>query len=171
VILVQPHYVYIIIFFYSYFTSGKAPCSPPTPSTMIPTNLSNCDTPFVDGKCYSLVNTPLSWTEAQKNCESQGGSLATISNEIQDQHVFNLHFDDYFEYFWIGIEKKNENWRWISGSDPFSYTNWHKNRPTKNACGVIGRSSNLWNDQDCTNSYLSSTVSQSLLNFSHHSSL
>lgn len=96
-----------------------------------------------NGHYYKPVTAPggISWDDAQADAVSQGGYLATIASEAENEFVFSLiedpeywNFDSYVCGPWIGgfqppgTPEPAEGWEWVSG-EPFTYTNWYPDQP------------------------------------------
>ncbi len=101
--------------------------------------------------CYKAVlQSGLNWGNAQAQCEAQGGYLATITSEKENQFIMEL-FEDNPEYWfvdivgnalgpWIGgiqesgAEEPDGGWGWQTGEE-FEYQDWSSHDPD-NCCGV-----------------------------------
>lgn len=84
-----------------------------------------------NGHLYSLIDEPMSWTEAKEYCENLGGYLAVITDE-KEQHFIEdniLKSDTANRMYWIGGIQISGDWTWITG-EPFDYTNWESAEPT-----------------------------------------
>lgn len=84
-----------------------------------------------NGHLYSLIDEPMSWTEAKAYCENLGGYLAVITDE-KEQHFIEekiLQSDTSNRMYWIGGIQNSGEWTWING-EPFEYTNWESAEPT-----------------------------------------
>ena len=79
------------------------------------------------------MDTKLSWNDAEQECQSFGGNLASIPNEATNNFLNNL--GDKQSFKWIGGYDFNTGgeWKWSDGT-PWSYTKWGKNYP-KNSKG------------------------------------
>ena len=86
----------------------------------------------------------ISWDDAQAEAVLQGGYLATMASEEENEFVFSLIDDPEYWSFtayvcgpWIGgfqppgTPEPAEGWEWISG-EPFTYTNWYTGEPNDN---------------------------------------
>ena len=73
------------------------------------------------------MDTKLSWNDAEQECQSFGGNLASIPNEATNNFLNNLREK---RFRWIGGYDFNTGgeWKWSDGS-PWSYTNWNKGYP------------------------------------------
>jgi hypothetical protein len=116
-----------------------------------------------NGHWYKAVSVPsgLSWTSAEKAAEAEGGHLATITNQAENDFVFGLvnngkYFKDYSGP-WLGGSaplsraKPGDGWYWVTG-EPWSYTNWNGS-DLNNSGGIENRLqyngfvTRFWNDE------------------------
>jgi beta-lactamase regulating signal transducer with metallopeptidase domain len=119
-----------------------------------------------NGHWYRVVHVPggLTWDQANKAAQAQGGYLATITSAEENAFVFSLIRDP--RYWngprgpWIGGYQDpgcpvREGWHWITG-EPFAYTKWSPGQPN-DGCGAdetrlefgwgATTISDTWNDQ------------------------
>ena len=89
------------------------------------------------GHSYAVVGTeknsyerPTSFHEAKLECESLGGHLVTISSLKEEQVVYDIAKRAGANWYWIGLEKKDNNWSWIDSSS-YSFKYWAKDAPSK----------------------------------------
>jgi hypothetical protein len=69
---------------------------PPSPCIeMIPFPLSafSCPSGWQEfgGRCYLLVSIGMSWADAEKNCNSKGGHLASVHSSAESTFIHNLN--------------------------------------------------------------------------------
>lgn len=84
-----------------------------------------------NGHYYKVVNESLYWSEAREKCEEEGGYLATITSQEEQNFVADLiEVKGEKKNYWLGGTDNEEEgvWRWITGED-WSYTNWRENQP------------------------------------------
>ncbi len=103
---------------------------------------------------YKVMDTNKIWEDAEKDCESQGGYLATITSEWEkdyiEEHV--LPATRNFGY-WLGgrrDEKDVSLWKWVTGED-FYWTRWDSGEPNNLGGGedylmLYGNRKSRWND-------------------------
>ncbi|MFX0105897.1 MAG: lectin-like protein [Candidatus Hodarchaeota archaeon] len=100
-----------------------------------------------NGHEYKLITEEKSWSDAKIDCEAQGGHLATITSEGENDFIKNLADSN---KVWLGLtdEVSEGTWEWITGED-VSYTNWYPGEPNNYGTGedyvemyIDGR----WND-------------------------
>jgi len=72
---------------------------------------------------YKAYTDKLSWEDAEKYCEDNGGHLATISDKDEDAFVKTVV--SRYTNSWIGgrLDDEGFDYLWVTG-EPFSYTNW-----------------------------------------------
>uniref|UniRef100_A0A914VE10 Uncharacterized protein n=1 Tax=Plectus sambesii TaxID=2011161 RepID=A0A914VE10_9BILA len=96
-----------------------------------------------NGKCFALVIGSLSWTEAERYCESQVqngtiGSLASIT-EISDANIIAtlLQHPSVNSNLWIGaFAYHGALFQWTDEST-FAYTNWAPGQPPPHPDGCV----------------------------------
>ncbi len=55
-----------------------------------------------DGHCYQLVANTATWTEAEEDCNTKGGHLASIHSEDENTFIFKLWGSSSQYGLWIG---------------------------------------------------------------------
>jgi hypothetical protein len=75
---------------------------------------------------YKYVKENRSWHSANEYCANQGGHLATIQDEAENQYVYMMTHGN----TWLGAtdETYEGNWVWVSG-EPWNYSNWRTGEP------------------------------------------
>ncbi|XP_049424665.1 type-2 ice-structuring protein-like [Epinephelus fuscoguttatus] len=79
------------------------------------------------GRCYHYNPRNMTWAGAEKNCQAQGGNLASVHNIRQFFHVQKLIFQATrtYDLAWIGGSDAEENGQWFwSDGTPFRYRHW-----------------------------------------------
>ncbi|XP_056375159.1 signal transducing adapter molecule 1 isoform X2 [Hyla sarda] len=113
-------------------------------------------------KCYLISGAEedkgVHWDDARRDCQSLGGNLATINNDLVQSFLMsnlrNVKLD-----VWIGLHDKNKENKfvWTDQSGVY-YTNWAKGRPNifryhNDNCVALQYGSILdagkWIDMDC----------------------
>ncbi|CAK6977194.1 Hypothetical predicted protein [Scomber scombrus] len=97
---------------------------------------------------FILINSTMSWTEAQSYCRTYYTDLATVRNEAENQEVKNLTDG---EWVWIGLFR--DSWKWSDGSNS-SFRYWASGEPNNNggkkACVAMNfNRSGGWGDWTC----------------------
>ncbi|XP_030610065.1 ladderlectin-like [Archocentrus centrarchus] len=122
----------------------KPPCSP-------------CGCTENYDQCLIYVPKPMTWAEAQKNCESMNGNLASVQSLEEYQLVQKAisEASQASDRTWIGGSDGQQDgyWFWIDGAR-FTYTNWCSGQPNNNngieECMEMNFSGDkCMNDLDC----------------------
>lgn len=74
-------------------------------------------------KCYLIGTDVESWSDAEKQCNKEGGSLASISDwstNLAILHILRLHSS---QWYWIGASNQTGKWTWSNGN-AFNFSNW-----------------------------------------------
>jgi len=105
------------------------------------------------GGSYFYVGTYMTWDNAKNYCVSQGGRLANILNETQNQSVKSVIPSG--GSAWIGANdiSSEGSWSWHNGGS-LAYGAWRGGEPNNSGdedCGNMGQSDGLWNDWGCGN--------------------
>ncbi|XP_044197756.1 type-2 ice-structuring protein-like [Thunnus albacares] len=84
------------------------------------------------GRCFLYVQTPVSWADAERNCLSRGGNLASVQN-IDEHHIIQsmiLRITHTYPLAWLGGSDAQQEgtWFWSDGS-PFSFSYWGPGQP------------------------------------------
>lgn len=85
-----------------------------------------------NGHYYYLYNldTVTTWAQAKEYCESQGGYLATITSQEEDEFLYSYITDMGYDSVLFGLSDTDQDnvWTWVTG-EPFSYKNWASGEP------------------------------------------
>uniref|UniRef100_A0A671YZR9 C-type lectin domain-containing protein n=1 Tax=Sparus aurata TaxID=8175 RepID=A0A671YZR9_SPAAU len=98
---------------------------------------------------FVLMETLMTWTEAQSYCREHHTDLASVRNTAENQKVMDLLSAG--QKAWIGLFR--DSWKWSDGSI-LSFRHWNEGQPDntggKDAC-VAGnlRNSGAWMDVSC----------------------
>nr|XP_020476711.1 macrophage mannose receptor 1-like isoform X2 [Monopterus albus] len=97
------------------------------------------------------------WSYARSWCREQGGDLAVIDNQYENDFVSSylreLHYPT-----WIGLSDlvEENQYAWSDGVSPVLYTNWNENEPnnaggTENCVAITHNHhvTGMWNDDAC----------------------
>ncbi|HUT47058.1 MAG TPA: right-handed parallel beta-helix repeat-containing protein [Sedimentisphaerales bacterium] len=96
-----------------------------------------------NGHSYEVVVVPegITWVEANSLAEQNGGHLATITSQNENDFVFSLINDRQYwngsggpllgGYQLPGSVEPNGGWVWVTG-EPFVYSNWGSGQPNNN---------------------------------------
>uniref|UniRef100_A0A7N6C4I5 Mannose receptor, C type 1b n=1 Tax=Anabas testudineus TaxID=64144 RepID=A0A7N6C4I5_ANATE len=115
-----------------------------------------CSRPWIpyNGHCFHINRTQKTWSEAQRQCRSEGGDLVSIRN-VEDQSfiISQLGYASTDE-LWIGLnDKKTEGLFDWSDSSTVSFTSWEYGKPgvgtdVKDCILIRGENGN-WADDTC----------------------
>ncbi|CAI5786636.1 Hypothetical predicted protein [Podarcis lilfordi] len=116
---------------------------------------------FFGGSCYALFENPLSWNDAEADCQTQkqGAHLASIldDHEMKTIAAYIRFNQEKNSAVWIGLfaHKASEisKWQWVDMS-PLPYTAWAPGEPSGTGgvekCAELKTNDYLqWNDRDC----------------------
>ncbi|XP_067449644.1 macrophage mannose receptor 1-like isoform X2 [Thunnus thynnus] len=96
---------------------------------------------------FVLINTIMTWTEAQSHCREHYTDLASVRNEEENQKVKDLIPAG--QKVWIGLFR--DSWKWSDGSNS-SFRNWSPSEPNGGneycVAADLGRSGQ-WEDWTC----------------------
>lgn len=104
---------------------------------------------------YKRFDAAKTWAQAKNSCASLGAHLATISDQAENDFIFNKIFSGFVDGAWIGgSDAQTEGtWKWITG-EQWSYTNW--NPPVEpnngdggdpqNSLAIVGSWGGTWDD-------------------------
>jgi len=111
--------------------------------------------------CYKVFNERMTWTNAEKACNVQGGHLASIPDIETSNFIHSIIKTG--NVFWSGGYKtsKNSPWRWTDNR-PFNFENWYPGNPDNfqgfggsEFCIEFWKSDKglrmTWNDNRCDN--------------------
>ena len=134
---------------------GQVTSTQPTPN--IPKPVGAITSPQ-NGHHYKIFQNPMSWHEAEVFCQNQGGYLATLTSQSENDFVYNNLIASASSYVWLGgtDEGSEGNWRWVTG-EAWQFTNWKSGEPNNLYDGEhflhAYNDNNLWNDLDEQGSY------------------
>ncbi|KAM4536909.1 ladderlectin-like [Odontesthes bonariensis] len=111
----------------------------------------------INGRLFIYISTPMTWAQAERNCISLGGNLASV-HSAQEYHGIQrliLRATSAFKETWIGGSDAEEEgvWLWANGSS-FKYTHWCKGEPNNAGKGqhclkMNHSDSKCWDDYGC----------------------
>ncbi len=97
--------------------AGRAALPPPAQAAAAEPDAAGEYIPFA-GHWYKAFYTPMTWHDAQAQCESLGGHLIYIDDEEENDFA-SLFLTFEVGIFWIGAtdEQHEGRWRWADGSE------------------------------------------------------
>lgn len=115
-----------------------------------------------NNNCYKFFTRSLTlkgrpWDDAEVLCQSYGGHLASITNQAEQNYIFQ-QIKSTNERYWIGYnDRANEsNFVWTDGYNATKYANWRKGEPNNYGnedCVEINFKDGFWNDENCAFSF------------------
>ncbi|XP_052258892.1 macrophage mannose receptor 1-like [Dreissena polymorpha] len=111
----------------------------------------------VNGYCYNVFSTKLSWFSARVTCRSLGANLASFHSRSEEQQALR------YGYYtvWIGLNDLDteKGYTWTDGTG-LNYTNWAQGEPNDSDgtddCVEVNAVGHNWNDNSCyiANAYM-----------------
>ncbi|GMT26406.1 hypothetical protein PFISCL1PPCAC_17703, partial [Pristionchus fissidentatus] len=109
-----------------------------------------------------IFASPMSWNDAQKKCEEDFGSLATVNNAQENKFFWRSAISkNVFDDLHIGAFQSSDDgvWKWIDdGKNVSGYTNFETGFPfpgAGNCVGMLTESSTAkWTNGECDNQKL-----------------
>ena len=88
------------------------------------------DALYYGGHYYYIYNIDSGWAQAKAYCEALGGYLATITNQEENDVVFQYMKRQGYSsaYFGYTDEEVEGTWKWITGEES-DYSNWASGEP------------------------------------------
>ncbi|XP_005950263.1 ladderlectin-like [Simochromis diagramma] len=108
-------------------------------------------------QCFIYVAKPMSWAQAEINCQSMNANLASTQSLEEYQMIQRLISDTTQQdgHAWIGASDaiKEKFWFWSDGT-PLKYTNWCTGQPdnfqgNQNCAYVNFSDKKCWDDGGC----------------------
>ena len=81
---------------------------------------------------YRVVAKDISWEDARRECEAQGGTLATITSEEEFYTICEKANKSGLTVLWLGACLEGNDWAnqtWISG-ESMTFTKWYDGEPS-----------------------------------------
>ena len=82
---------------------------------------------------YEIIHSDVSWNQANDDCVSRGGHLATISSQAEMDQLTSMCESEGVKYCWLGGYTSVKNGaafgHWVTG-EPFSFTAWYPGEPS-----------------------------------------
>ena len=112
-----------------------------------------------NGHWYKVIqdDSISDWNAALQYCEAQGGYLATITSQEENDFLYSYITREGFSnaYFGFSDASKEGTWTWCNG-EKSSYTNWQSDEPNGNTAENYAMffhefSDGTWNDSDFDN--------------------
>uniref|UniRef100_A0A3Q3EH48 C-type lectin domain-containing protein n=1 Tax=Labrus bergylta TaxID=56723 RepID=A0A3Q3EH48_9LABR len=116
-----------------------------------------------NGRCFLYVPRAMHWVDAERNCQSQGGNLASV-HSFDDYHSIQRMIASqtgWQPFTWIGGSdaQLERAWLWSDGSY-FNFENWCRGQPDNlhnQDCLLMNFGENkCWDDNTCSKYFPSS---------------
>ncbi|KAK0140766.1 Macrophage mannose receptor 1 [Merluccius polli] len=145
------------------YVCKKLPGEHHTPAPPTPAWQGNCPPDWLrfQNKCFLFKGQKddirANWSSARDWCKGQGGNLAVIDDQYENDFV-SSYLKDLERPAWIGLSDKlaENQYAWVDGR-PVLYTNWDSNEPNNHGgaehCVAMTHSylvSGRWNDAACS---------------------
>jgi len=106
-------------------------------------------------QCYRKMDSGASYSSAVDNCAANGGLVASVNSQAQQDHLETLIGSD---RIFLGITDSHDEGDWIlSDGSKLMWTNWDSGEPNNansgEHCVVMKDGEHKWNDNDCSKSY------------------
>ncbi|MEQ2227304.1 hypothetical protein ILYODFUR_036344 [Ilyodon furcidens] len=102
-----------------------------------------------ESRCFRFFNTPLSWYDAEEQCNSLGGHLASVSNPRQYSFLQQMTQTAGQTIAWLGGFNLQGRWLWID-REGFYYTNWSSQLTASGNPCIFLNSATGWSNRPCT---------------------
>ena len=73
--------------------------------------------------CVYELDTVTSWEQAKQYCQAQGGYLATITSQAENDFLSSYIHQKGLDEAYFGLSRETEDWEWANGEE-LAYTNW-----------------------------------------------
>ena len=127
-------------------TNSTSTTNPPEPTPSPQPWPEDCMTNPEGSSCYIHVATKSSWAEAEQDCVSKGGHLASSLSEEENNFLGENVVR--FENVWIGGTEAGGAWAW-SDSETWDYDNWKTGEPSGGACTYFNWQTYKWISYEC----------------------
>uniref|UniRef100_A0A3Q1FZZ0 C-type lectin domain-containing protein n=1 Tax=Acanthochromis polyacanthus TaxID=80966 RepID=A0A3Q1FZZ0_9TELE len=114
----------------------------------------DCETRFrfLCYDAYVLVDTQLSWSEAQSYCRQHHNDLASVRSEEEKNNIQSTLIAAGHDNVWIGLYR--DPWAFWSDNSTSTFTNWGTHQPDNTGsnkfCAVFGLATGKWSDEMCS---------------------
>uniref|UniRef100_A0A4W6BPC8 C-type lectin domain-containing protein n=1 Tax=Lates calcarifer TaxID=8187 RepID=A0A4W6BPC8_LATCA len=108
-------------------------------------------------RCFHFVPRPMTWAQAERNCRSMRGNLASV-HSVQEYHKIQkliMKATHGYKPTWIGGSDAQEDtvWLWSDGTT-FHYSNWCRGEPNnyfgwQNCIQINYGDQKCWDDLQC----------------------
>jgi len=113
---------------------------------------------MVDGQCMQHFAQDKIWTDAETTCVANGGHLATIESQAQNNWVVAISAQTR-QHVWIGATDQFSEGTWTNavGQTALTFTSWRSGEPNggsgESCASMPHHWAGKWNDAGCGQTY------------------
>ncbi|GMS83524.1 hypothetical protein PENTCL1PPCAC_5699, partial [Pristionchus entomophagus] len=107
----------------------------------------NADFLQLGDHCYQLSESFSTFSDAEANCATKGGHLASIHNEDTNTFIQSLTSGTPIGVF-IGLKKEEKEFKWTDGTS-VDYASKYNLDASSGDCVIISSFTDSWNNVDC----------------------
>ena len=98
-------------------------------------------------KCFHLSTDQRYHSDAETQCVSYGGHLASILSRAEQDFIFSAFNSEHSKEVWVGGVNFDQDdvWEWTDGST-FSFTNWASGEPDRSKYMYLQPTTWNWRD-------------------------
>ena len=109
-----------------------------------------CHQGYDQEECYVLVNTAMTWSQAEQFCGIKGGHLASITSEEENDWLGSELMT--YDSVWVGGRWSNgTDWSWTDGTE-WDWTHWATDQPRLHydtECALLHQTTYDWASYYC----------------------
>merc|ERR1711915_192949 len=119
----------------------------PTTTMYLPSGCSEEDNIF-NGFCFILSSSKATWTDAEQECQQDGGHLVSVHSE--EENTFLANSIVLWDNVWLGGVTEGQGWQWSDGTD-WDWSSWASGMPgAGNVCAYFNYRKNSWYAYSCS---------------------
>ncbi|XP_044045506.1 ladderlectin-like isoform X2 [Siniperca chuatsi] len=103
-------------------------------------------------RCFTFINTPMSWYSAEEHCNNMGAHLASVTNPREYSFLQRITQTAGQSITWLGGFNLQGRWMWID-REGFYYTNWYSPSSSSSYPCIYLRTTNGWGNTQCGSTY------------------
>ncbi|KAM6942281.1 ladderlectin-like [Lycodopsis pacificus] len=103
-------------------------------------------------RCFTLINTPMTWYNAEEHCNGLGAHLASATNPGEYSFLQQMTKLTGQSNAWLGGFILQGRWLWID-REGFYYTNWYGQSSSSSLPCLHLRTSYGWGNANCGSAY------------------
>uniref|UniRef100_A0A672F7G7 C-type lectin domain-containing protein n=1 Tax=Salarias fasciatus TaxID=181472 RepID=A0A672F7G7_SALFA len=105
---------------------------------------------WYNNRCFKVINSPMTFHNAQEYCRTVGGHLASVSDWQHQNFLHRLTQGAGQTYVWLGGLYYQGRWQWADRSALY-FSNWYypyPSNPSRNPCMFLN-SYKGWGNTNC----------------------